>query len=60
VVVAPTEVVDVAGRGRTATSTIYGMPQAALHRAGADRVSALEDVAPAVVQLLAARRSAFA
>jgi len=43
-----------------ATSTIYGMPQAALHRAGADRVSALEDVAPAVVQLLASRRSAFA
>jgi two-component system chemotaxis response regulator CheB len=42
------------------TSTIYGMPQAALQRAGADRVSALEDVAPAVVHLLAARRSAFA
>ena len=43
-----------------ATSTIYGMPQAALQRAGADRVSALEDVAPAVVQLLAARRAAYA
>ena len=41
-----------------ATSTIYGMPQAALQRAGADRVSALDDVAPAVVQLLAARRMA--
>jgi two-component system, chemotaxis family, protein-glutamate methylesterase/glutaminase len=38
------------------TSTIYGMPQAALLRAGADRVAALEDVAPNVVQLLAARR----
>ena len=42
------------------TSTIYGMPQAALQRAGADRVSALEDVAPAVVQLLAARRGVHA
>ena len=38
------------------TSTIYGMPQAALARAGADRVSALDDVAPSVVQLLATRR----
>jgi chemotaxis response regulator CheB len=43
-----------------ATSTIYGMPHAALQRAGADRVSALEDVAPAIVHLLASRRSAFA
>ncbi|MDB4891149.1 MAG: hypothetical protein JWL61_3004 [Gemmatimonadetes bacterium] len=43
-----------------ATSTIYGMPNAALQRAGADRVSALEDVAPAIVQMLASRRSAFA
>ena len=42
------------------TSTIYGMPLAALQRAGADRVAALEDVAPAVVQLLAARRSVHA
>ncbi len=42
------------------TSTIYGMPHAALQRAGADRVSALDDVAPAVVQLLAARRTAYA
>jgi two-component system chemotaxis response regulator CheB len=40
------------------TSTIYGMPQAALLRAGADRVAALERVAPSVVQLLAARRGA--
>ena len=39
-----------------ATSTIYGMPLAALQRAGADRVAALSDVAPAVVQMLAARR----
>ncbi|MEP6730711.1 MAG: chemotaxis response regulator protein-glutamate methylesterase [bacterium] len=43
-----------------ATSTIYGMPQAALQRAGADRISALDDVAPAVVELLAARRAAHA
>jgi two-component system chemotaxis response regulator CheB len=39
------------------TSTIYGMPHAALLRAGADRIAALGDVAPAVVQLLAARRA---
>jgi two-component system chemotaxis response regulator CheB len=43
-----------------ATSTIYGMPQAALQRAGADRISALEAVAPDVVHLLAARRAAYA
>lgn len=36
------------------TSTIYGMPQAALHLAGADRVAPLEGVAPAIVELLAA------
>ena len=42
------------------TSTIYGMPHAALLRAGADRVAALEDVAPAVVQLLMARRAMIA
>jgi len=42
------------------TSTIYGMPQAALARAGADRVVALDEVAPAVVNLLASRRSMFA
>lgn len=37
------------------TSTIYGMPQAALARAGADRVAALQDVALAVVEYLAMR-----
>jgi two-component system chemotaxis response regulator CheB len=42
------------------TSTIYGMPQAALQRAGADRISPLDDVAPAVVQLLSAKRGAYA
>ena len=39
-----------------ATSTIYGMPQAALQRAGADRVVPLEGVAPAIVSLLGAAR----
>lgn len=38
------------------TSTIYGMPHAALVRAGADQVAALGDVAGAVVQHLGARR----
>jgi two-component system chemotaxis response regulator CheB len=42
------------------TSTIYGMPFAALQRAGADHVAALDDVAPAVVNLLAARRAVTA
>ena len=42
------------------TSTIYGMPHAALLRAGADRITALHDVAPAVVQLLAGRRAMIA
>ena len=37
------------------TSTIYGMPAAALQRAGADRVAALADVAPAIVELLYTR-----
>ncbi len=37
------------------TSTIYGMPQAALQRAGADRVVPLDQVATAIVQLLMAR-----
>lgn len=37
------------------TSTIFGMPQAALQHAGADRVVALNDVAAAVVQLLGTR-----
>lgn len=36
------------------TSTIYGMPQAALQLAGADRVAPLGGVAPAVVECLAA------
>ena len=35
------------------TSTIYGMPQAALVTAGADRVAPLVEVAPAVADLLA-------
>jgi two-component system chemotaxis response regulator CheB len=39
-----------------ATSTIYGMPAAAMQRAGADREVALTGVAPAIVALLAARR----
>jgi two-component system chemotaxis response regulator CheB len=39
-----------------ATSTIYGMPQAALQRAGADRELPLGEIAPAIVSLLAARR----
>ena len=42
------------------TSTIYGMPHAALLRAGADRVAPLGEVAPAVVQLLIARRAMIA
>ena len=40
------------------TSTIYGMPQAALQRAGADRVVPLGEVAPAIVSLLGAPRAA--
>jgi len=39
-----------------ATSTIYGMPQAALQAAGADRVAPLGEVAAAIVELLALRR----
>lgn len=39
-----------------ATSTIYGMPNAALQRAGADQVAALPDVAGAVVRQLDERR----
>lgn len=38
------------------TSTIYGMPQAALHQAGADREVPLDAVAPAIVELLVGRR----
>ena len=36
-----------------ATSTIYGMPQAAFQRAGAERVVPLSGVAEAVVELIA-------
>jgi two-component system chemotaxis response regulator CheB len=39
-----------------ATSTIYGMPQAALNRVGADRECALQDVAPTVASFLSLRR----
>ena len=38
-----------------ATSTIYGMPQAALKRAGAERIVGLPAVAPTIVSLLAER-----
>jgi two-component system chemotaxis response regulator CheB len=38
-----------------ATSTIYGMPQAALKRAGAERVVGLPSVAPTIVSMLAER-----
>jgi two-component system chemotaxis response regulator CheB len=41
-----------------ATSTIYGMPQAALQLAGADRVVPLGEVAAAIVDLVATRASA--
>ena len=40
-----------------ATSTVYGMPRAALHAAGADAVSSLPDMARAIVEALASRRS---
>ena len=43
-----------------ATSTIYGMPQAALSRAGAERVVSLQAVAPTVVEYLALRRASAA
>jgi len=39
-----------------ATSTIFGMPNAALQVAGADRVAALGEIAPAIVALLAEAR----
>jgi two-component system chemotaxis response regulator CheB len=42
------------------TSTIYGMPQAALLAAGADRIAPLGGVAGAIVELVAARRAARA
>jgi two-component system chemotaxis response regulator CheB len=39
-----------------ATSIIYGMPQAALAAAGADRIAALRDVAPAIAELVTRHR----
>lgn len=42
------------------SSTIYGMPLAALERAGADRVAALTEIAPSLVHLLITRRAGFA
>jgi chemotaxis response regulator CheB len=39
-----------------ATSTIYGMPQAALQRAGAERVAPLGEVGASIVSLLGMRR----
>jgi two-component system chemotaxis response regulator CheB len=50
---------DVGGRGIVqdqATSTIYGMPQAALATAGAERILPLGQVATGIVELLGARR----
>jgi two-component system chemotaxis response regulator CheB len=41
------------------TSIIYGMPQAALAAAGADRVVALRDVGAAITELLARGRQAY-
>jgi two-component system, chemotaxis family, protein-glutamate methylesterase/glutaminase len=41
-----------------ATSTIYGMPQAALLRAGAEHVVGLSDVASTIVSALGAQRGA--
>jgi two-component system, chemotaxis family, protein-glutamate methylesterase/glutaminase len=38
-----------------ATSTIYGMPQAALKRAGAEKIVGLPSVAPTIVSMLAER-----
>jgi two-component system chemotaxis response regulator CheB len=35
-----------------ATSTIFGMPNAALQIAGADRVAGLAEIAPAIVAML--------
>jgi two-component system, chemotaxis family, protein-glutamate methylesterase/glutaminase len=40
-----------------ATSTIYGMPQAALQRAGAEHVVGLGDVAPTIVSALSRQRT---
>jgi two-component system chemotaxis response regulator CheB len=38
-----------------ATSTIFGMPNAAFQTAGADRVAGLGEIAPAIVAMLATR-----
>jgi two-component system, chemotaxis family, protein-glutamate methylesterase/glutaminase len=38
-----------------ATSTIFGMPNAAFQTAGADRVAGLAEIAPAIVELLGGR-----
>jgi two-component system chemotaxis response regulator CheB len=40
-----------------ATSIIYGMPQAALAAAGADRIAPLAEVAPAIAELVTRRRA---
>jgi two-component system chemotaxis response regulator CheB len=48
---------DAGGRGLAqdrGTSTIYGMPQAALAAGGAERVCALGDIAAVIAELLAA------
>jgi two-component system chemotaxis response regulator CheB len=52
---------DVGGRGIVqdqATSTIYGMPQAALATAGAERILPLGQVAAGIVELLGGSRRA--
>ena len=41
-----------------ATSTIFGMPAAAIEHAGADRVVPLASIAAAATELLASRRNA--
>jgi two-component system chemotaxis response regulator CheB len=43
-----------------ASSTIYGMPLAALQRAGADRIAPLSEVAASIVQSLVTRRPSLA
>ena len=52
---------DVGGRGIVqdqATSTIYGMPQAALATAGAERILPLGQVAGGIIELLGGSRRA--
>jgi two-component system chemotaxis response regulator CheB len=51
---------DAGGQGivqDAATSIIYGMPQAALALAGADRVAPLSEIAPAIAELVTRRRA---